>query len=252
MIFKPMKYEKCALKACKKLQEVQPDFLEKYNIDSYDNWFYNQSSGLLRLYSEDKEIYFRYIPVGTFSTNTNTWLWAWENEDSVESMKFRTLEIKEFGERKKYENLTNAYFEGDKYTGWELTSIAFELIGGIGTYRVVSDHLEIYFILTDEVKKEEVDAIENELIECDTHGKIRTAFICQHLNTKDKTGFEEAFDTYKGMELEDDDDFQAWCSSCEKERLKTDGWNDESMEFSQIKLVCERCYFDVKDFNQSI
>lgn len=51
------------------------------------------------------------------------------------------------------------------------------------------------------------------------------------------------------MELDKDDDFQAWCSECEKERLKTDGWNDESMEFAKIKLVCERCYFGIKEFN---
>jgi hypothetical protein len=51
------------------------------------------------------------------------------------------------------------------------------------------------------------------------------------------------------MELEEDDDFQAWCDECEKEKLKTDGWNDESMKFASIKLVCERCYFELKVFN---
>jgi hypothetical protein len=33
------------------------------------------------------------------------------------------------------------------------------------------------------------------------------------------------------MQLDEDDDFQAWCSECEKARLKSDGWNDESEEF---------------------
>jgi len=35
----------------------------------------------------------------------------------------------------------------------------------------------------------------------------------------------------------------------EKERVKADGWNDVSMEYAQIKLVCERCYFEMKDLN---
>ena len=70
------------------------------------------------------------------------------------------------------------------------------------------------------------------------------------MNTEQKTGFEEAFETYRGMELNEEDDFQAWCSECEKERLKTDGWNDESMEFAKIKLVCERCYFEIKEINE--
>nr|WP_290929308.1 hypothetical protein [Haliscomenobacter sp.] len=51
------------------------------------------------------------------------------------------------------------------------------------------------------------------------------------------------------MELEEDDDLQAWCDQCELERLRTDGWNDESMEFAGIKLVCEDCYFEIKAFN---
>jgi hypothetical protein len=251
LIFKPLKYEKYAQKAVDKLQENQHSFREKFDTDNYANWFYNQSSEILRLYNDDKDIYFRYIPVGTFSLNTNTWMWAWANGDSIELRKFRTLEIKEFGEKKNYENLTNAYFEGDKYTGWELTAIAFDIIGGIGTYRVISGHLEKYFLLTEQITKEEVEKIESELIECNVHGKIRKAFICQHLNTENKAGFEEAFETYRGMKLDEDDDLQAWCSECEKVRLKTDGWNDESMKFANIKLVCERCYFDVKELNMN-
>lgn len=251
MIFRPLKYEKYADKICQKLTEFQNEFRTEFDIDNYENWFYNQSSETLRLYSDDKEIYFKYIPVGTFSQKTNTWMWAWANEHSVEPRKFKTLKVKEFGEKKKYENLTNAHFDGDKYTGWELTSIAFDIIGGIGTYRVISDHLEIYFLLTKKISKEEIDKIESELIDCGIHGKLRKAFICQHLNTKTKTGFEEAFETRRGMELDEEDDFQAWCSECEKERLKTDGWNDESMEFAKIKLVCEKCYFEIKEFNSN-
>ncbi len=250
MIFRPLKYKKYTDKLCEKLTEYQNDFRIKYDIDKYENWFYNQSTETLRLYSDNKEIYFKYIPVGTFSLTTNTWMWSWANQDSVESRKLVTLKVKEFGEKKKYENLTNAHFEGDKYTGWELTSIAFDIIGGIGTYRVISDHLEKYFLLTKQITKDEADKIESELIDCGIHGKLRKAFICQHLNTKTKTGFEEAFDTFRGMELDEDDDFQAWCSECEKERIKTDGWNDESMEFAKIKLVCERCYFEIKEFNE--
>jgi hypothetical protein len=251
LIFKPLEYQKYANRVCKELTKYQEKFKAEYDVDNYASWFYNQSSETLRLYSDNKEIFFKYIPVGTFSQNTNTWMWAWANEDSVEPQKFRTLEVKEVGEKRKFDNLSIAHFEGDEYTGWELTSIAFKLIGGVGTYRVISDHLEIYFLITEQISKEESEKIENELIECNVHGKIRKAFICQHLNTQSKTGFEEAFESYRGMELDEDDDFQAWCTECEKKRLKTDGWNDESMEFAKIKLVCERCYFEIKEFNET-
>jgi len=51
------------------------------------------------------------------------------------------------------------------------------------------------------------------------------------------------------MELSDEDDFQAWCNECEVVRVAEDGWNDNAMEFAKIKLVCEGCYFKMKELN---
>jgi hypothetical protein len=45
------------------------------------------------------------------------------------------------------------------------------------------------------------------------------------------------------------DDFGAWCSQCEIERQKEDGWNDTSEAFANIKVVCEDCYFEMKELN---
>ena len=61
MIFRPLKYKKYAEKSCQNLTEFQDNFRKKYDTDNYENWFYNQSSETLRLYSENKEIYFKYI-----------------------------------------------------------------------------------------------------------------------------------------------------------------------------------------------
>lgn len=249
MLFGPMKYEKYASKLCKQLMKYQDEFRDRYKIDDYGSWYYEQANETLRLYSEDKEIYFKYIPVGTFSRNTNTWLWAWANIDSVEPRRLATLKVKAFGEKKKYSNLIEAHFGGDEYTGWELTAIAFDIVGAIGTYRVVSDHLEKYFLLTALIDKPAAELDEDDLIECEQHGKLRYAFVCQHLNAQNKTGFEEAFETFPGMDLDEEDDFQAWCSECEKQRIQTNSWTDESMKFANIKLVCEGCYFDIKEFN---
>jgi len=86
-------------------------------------------------------------------------------------------------------------------------------------------------------------------IDCRSHGFQRLAYVCQHLNLETAVGFEEAFDTHKGMVLDDEDDFQAWCTACETIRIQHDGWNEESEKFAQIKLVCEACYFEIKKLN---
>lgn len=51
------------------------------------------------------------------------------------------------------------------------------------------------------------------------------------------------------MELSEDDHFQAWCSECELIRQKEGEWNDKSMAFAALKLVCEKCYFEMKELN---
>ena len=84
MIFKSEKYDRYATKVCKELQRNQILFRERFEIDTYVNWFYNQASEILRLYNFEKEIYFRYIPVGTFSKQADTWMWVWDNNDSLE------------------------------------------------------------------------------------------------------------------------------------------------------------------------
>jgi hypothetical protein len=104
-------------------------------------------------------------------------------------------------------------------------------------------------LMMEKIDNDAAAKIKEQTITCERHGANRMAFVCQHLSTETQTGFEEAFPSYKGMELEEDDDLQAWCDQCELERLRTDGWNDESTKFAGIKLVCEDCYFEIKEFN---
>ena len=87
-------------------------------------------------------------------------------------------------------------------------------------------------------------------VDCGIHGFRRPAFICQHLNREEKKGFEESFASHKGMDLDDEDDFAAWCDECEQVRVDKDGWNEESEKFAKIKLVCEDCYFELKECNE--
>jgi hypothetical protein len=246
-----MEYNEFRSEACENLKKIQDSFMQNYDVNSYSNWYYTQATELLHFYNRDdsNEVYFKYIPIGSYSTKSETWMWSWENEHSIEESKFKTLKLKEFGEKHNFEKLSKGYFKSDEYDGWDFMGIALTLLGGIGAYRVPGDNLLKYFLVVDKVKLSAAKAIENKLIKCSAHGPSRRAYICQHLNTEKKIGFEEAFTSYRSMGLEEEEDFQAWCDECEKVRLKHDGWNAESMKFASIKLVCEVCYFDIKKIN---
>lgn len=248
-----MDYKEFSKEKFDKLIQIQDSFKKQYDIDSYENWFYDSELGLLRLYNDDgSEIYFNYIPVGSFSQKAETWMWNWFNKSSHENNKEKLLIVKKFGNKHQYEKLMEGVFPSDEYDGWEFTSICVDLLNGIGGYRVESDGLYIYMVIISVEDKDslKIKHFKQKAVECGDHGLSRPAFICQHLDLEDAKGFHEAFETYKEMELEEDDDFQAWCNECEKVRIEYDGWDEESEKFAQIKLVCENCYFELKEFNQ--
>jgi len=247
-----MKYSEFAHEAVEELKTIQGSFKSEHRIDDFASWYYTESTQLLRLYSNDSdEIFLKYVPIGTYLERNKTWMWSWANKHALEQNKNETLRIKELGEKEGFDKLAEGYFTADNYDGWEFVAIALKLLGGIGGYRTSSDGLEKYFLIVGKVEVNEARRLEEKLIECSVHGRLRLAFICQHLTRTKLTGFEESFPTYIGMPLDEDDDLMAWCDECEIVRARCDGWTDEAMKFADMKLVCEVCYFEIKDFNAS-
>ena len=243
-------YNKFAETCVEELKVLQDKFQNEYDVDWYDNWFYNQSTGLLTFSTGDQELNFKYLDVGSFSESSKTWKWSWDNDTTLENVKEKVFIVKEFGEKSDFKKLTTGYFSSDEFEAWEFVAIAAKLTNGIGVYRPVSDRqLKIFLVITEYVNNEIAKSIKDRYVKCDTHEYGRRAFVCKHLNHKTKVGFEEAFETFEDMELLEDDDFQAWCDECETVRQKEGEWNDQSMTFAGIKVVCEKCYFEMKELN---
>ena len=179
---------------------------------------------------------------------SNTWKWSWDNDTTLDHVKASTRLIKDFGQRSSFPKLTEGHFPSDEIEAWEFSAIAAKLLNGIGVYRPVSDTgIKIFLVVTEFIDNETAQEIKEKYIDCRAHEKQRIAFVCKHLIGKNLVGFNEAFETFEDMELEKDDDFQAWCNECEAIRQKEGGWNDNSMV--EIKLVCEKCYFEMKELN---
>jgi hypothetical protein len=238
-------------KCIDELKILQDKLQEKYDLDGYEHWFYNQSTGLLTFSTDDKELNFEYVSVGSFSEQPGTWKWSWDNEHTLDRVKEKINLVKAFGQQHGFSKLTDGYFQSDEIEAWEFAAIAVKLVNAMGVYRPVNeDNLQIFLILTEFIDTETAQSIKDKYIKCGKHEYKRRAFVCQHLiANKTVVGFEESFDTYEDMELDDEDDFAAWCNRCEIERQKEDGWNDTSEAFASIKLVCEGCYFEMKELN---
>ena len=245
-----MDYVGFAASCVQELNVLQDRFKNEFNLTWYENWFYDQVTGLLTFSTDEKQLNFKFIEVGSFSEKSSTWKWSWDNESNLVKVKEATQQIKDFGQRLDFQKLTEGCFPSDEIEAWEFTAIATKLLNGIGAYRPVNDTgLKIFMVITEFVDNGTAQEIKDRYVDCSAHEKQRNAFVCKHLIGKNKVGFNEAFETFEDMELGDDDDFQAWCDECEVERQKEGEWNEASMAFAEIRLVCERCYFEMKELN---
>ncbi len=243
-------YSYFADKCMEELKLLQEKLYVDYDLNGYESWYYDESTGLLTLSSKNKELNFKYFSVGSYFAKASTWKWSWDNEGSLPNVNKKSRIIKEFGQKSEFGKLTDGFFQSNEIEAWEFAAIGVKLGNGIGVYRPVNDNgLQMFFVITEFVDNETADKIKDKYVLCNVHSSGRMSFICKHLNLNDKVGFEEAFETVENMELEEDDDFQAWCDDCEIVRQGEDGWNDASMAYAEIKIVCETCYFNIKEFN---
>ncbi len=87
---------------------------------------------------------------------------------------------------------------------------------------------------------------DNYTVNCDTHGESGGAFICQHLvNDSEKLGFYLGYDPERPDSLHPD----AWCGECEVVLNREGEWNDVATAFADIKIVCGKCYENIRDKN---
>lgn len=79
---------------------------------------------------------------------------------------------------------------------------------------------------------------------CGTHGEADKAYVCAHLAGKDAgLGFNRRNPTKRNPYPD------AWCDNCEMIRAAHRGWNEESSQLTEIKLVCSECYGRIRILN---
>jgi hypothetical protein len=232
------------------ISPLQEEFMKLYDINSYEQWFYDHGIGAFHFKADDgRNLYFKYVDVGSYSTKRNTWMWGWNNDSTPRHVSKALEKVRVFGAARHYTELTEGLLHGDEYTGWELTSVTAKVLSAIGMYRIPHEHLYVYFAFTNELTQEEYDALKNKYIACDTHGPSRrAAFVCQHLLGGSNLGFHEEIESNRLSEPEDD--YWAWCDACENVWLKEEAWTDTLKEFADMKVVCEECYYEAKRRNE--
>lgn len=138
-------FENLSIKSYIYLNEQQDICNEKYKMGTYQNWFYDQATGELT-FSDNGVIKLiaDYEEVGSVSLKTNTWLWAWANPNLEEKVKSVIGKIKDYGNKRNFEKLTNRKWTADEADGWEMTAIASYILKTKGAYRVPTSDKKLF------------------------------------------------------------------------------------------------------------
>ena len=82
--------------------------------------------------------------------------------------------------------------------------------------------------------------MEEDLIDCECHGKSTPAIVCGHLvkNNGQSVGFIENSDV--------PEDLQAWCNACESLFNIEQELTEKFRVFNNMSVVCSKCYQEIK------
>lgn len=138
-------FEALSKKAYEYLNQQQDTCNTVYKIGHYQNWYYDQYTGELTFSDSGiKKLIIDYEEVGSLSFKSNTWLWAWANPHLEEKIKSEIGKVRDYGQKRSFERLTNPKWKADQYGGWEMTAIAAYLMKAKGAYRVPSSDSMLY------------------------------------------------------------------------------------------------------------
>jgi hypothetical protein len=94
------------------------------------------------------------------------------------------------------------------------------------------------------------DNANSKRVHCGQHGSTRPAFVCGHLRTGTRLGWNEPEHYVDDPENPFALCINAWCDCCESLRQEHGGWDDESERAAEITMVCENCALEHKSRNE--
>jgi hypothetical protein len=131
------------------LQERQARTWKQFQIDQWQRWDWDQSSGkLVFSHKGQPKVSADFVFVGSVSRLSNTWLWSWANPTNEEPGKALMRRVRAYGEENRFLKLAGAQWNADEHDGWQMTAIAARLLEAVGAYRTPSDSGFSFMILT--------------------------------------------------------------------------------------------------------
>lgn len=131
------------------LHQQQAQCTKDFGLGHYDRFDMNQGTGEIIFSRQGKPgVIAKIQVVGDVSTKSNTWLWAWANSSINPILTKDSKQVKQYGQKYKFEPLTLDTWPANEADGWMMTAITAKLTHAKGAYRAPSRQGPIFVVFT--------------------------------------------------------------------------------------------------------
>ena len=142
--------------------EKQKVLTDTYRINEYRNYSFSQPEKKLILKSEEKEIAFKVVCIGSWKREDSSWVWAWANENISEELQAEAKVLQGLAEPTKFNIFMQGGFECEEAVAKDLAFMAVHHLNAKGIYRVEIDGSYLFLALMEvcETEKQVVNSLD--------------------------------------------------------------------------------------------
>ncbi len=128
-----------------KLERKQQKFSSDYNIDTFDEYWYDQDQCILQFKNNDQVLLeFSVVFIGSWSGKSNSWMWSWANENVADYARSKSNCLKDLQKITGSEVFINSLFECDQEMAYELAAFSIEYLDAEGMYIVPDERNDVF------------------------------------------------------------------------------------------------------------
>lgn len=130
--------------------KIQEQMDLRYDLNKYDTNVLDLNNGAIYFIIDKKVKAWGNVQiVGTIDKKENLWDWSYFDENIPDKSKTLMAEIKTFGEKNEFIALINTKWKAEDVDGLQMSSIALNIMRGLGIYKTEDKNKTYYLILED-------------------------------------------------------------------------------------------------------
>lgn len=128
-----------------KLESKQQKFITDYNIDNFDEYWYDQDQCILQFKNNGQVLLeFSVVFIGSWSGKSNSWMWSWANENMSDCARSKSNCLKGLQKITGSEVFITSIFECDQEMAHELAAFSIEYLDAEGMYIVPDERNDLF------------------------------------------------------------------------------------------------------------